>query len=339
MPEGRATWRVVEQLGREVEERFWKETAVFLIRIQQDEDAEFAIEKLLEAGRAFDALDQAGSAPTRVSTGMLVRVLEAAIGALSKVKVLHRGMIDYDVERILQRLRASGEVSDGDLGRLELQYLPLFTTPSYARHPAQDSAERSGVFADVVTHAFRAEDETPSEAPAGETSQADEITRNRARLAWDLLSKWSAVPGRREDGTIDATRLKEWFHQARALNSANRRTKVGDIQIGRMLAYASRGSDGIWPHESVRDLIDSTESRDLESGLQAGRIHQRGLWTKLPTDGGRPERDLAKSYRADARILALRWPRTATALNSLADIYEGLGKQDDIRAEALDLLP
>jgi len=105
------------------------------------------------------------------------------------------------------------------------------------------------------------------------------------------------------------------------------------------LAYAPPGSDGIWPDESVRDLIDSTESRDLESGLRSGRINQRGVWTKLPTDGGRPERDLAKSYRADARILTLRWPRTATVLNSLADIYEGFGKHDDIRAEALDLLP
>lgn len=339
LPEGRATWRVVEQLGRAVEERFWRETAVFLIRIQQDEDAEFAMEKLLEAGRAFDALDQAGSAPTRLSTGLLVRVLEAAIGALSKVKVVHRGMIDYDVERILQRLRTSAEVSDGDLGRLELQYLPILQplhTPVTLHKTLQNDP---AFFADVVAHAFKAEYETPSEVPAGETSQADEIVRNRARLAWDLLSKWSAVPGRRQDGTIDGTRLKEWFHQARALNSANKRVRIGDNQIGRMLAYAPPGSDGIWPDESVRDLIDSTESRDLESGLRAGRINQRGVWTKLPTDGGRPERDLAKTYRTDARILTLRWPRTATVLNSLADIYEGFGKHDDIRAEALDLLP
>ena len=337
LPEGRATWRVLENLGRAVEERFWKETAVFLIRIQRDEDAEFAIEKLLEAGRAFDALDQAGSAPGRLSTGLLVRVLEAAIGALAKVEVVRRGMIDHDVERILQRLRASGEVSAGDLGRLEFQYLPLLQplhTPVTLHKTLQSDP---AFFADVVMHAFR-EDDMPNESPAGEAPQGDDIARNRARLAWDLLSKWSAVPGRREDGTIDAVRLKEWFHQARALNSANKRAKVGDIQIGRMLAYAPSGSDGIWPDESVRYLIDSTESRDLESGLRAGRINHRGVWTKLPSDGGRPERDLAKSYRADARVLALRWPRTAMVLNSLADIYDGFGKRDDITAEALDLL-
>ena len=211
LPEGRATWGVVQNLGRAVEERFWKETAVFLIRIPRDEDAEFATEKLLAAGRAFDALDQAGSAPARLSTGLLVRVLEAAMGALANMEVaVHRGMIDHDVERILQRLRASGEVSAGDLGRLEFQYLPLLQplhTPVTLHKTLQSDP---AFFADVVTHAFR-EDDAPNESPAGEAPKGDDIARNRARLAWDLLSKWSAVPGRRDDGTIDAVRLKEWF--------------------------------------------------------------------------------------------------------------------------------
>ena len=93
------------------------------------------------------------------------------------------------------------------------------------------------------------------------------------------------------------------------------------------------------PDESVRNLIEKTESRDLESGVRAGRINQRGVWTKSLADGGRSERELAKRYRSDAKALAARWQRTATLLNSLADIYEGFGRRDDITAEALDLLP
>lgn len=76
------------------------------------------------------------------------------------------------------------------------------------------------------------------------------------------------------------------------------------------------------------------ESRDLESGWRSGRINQRGVWTKLLADGGRPECELAKRYRADAKALAARWQRTASVLNLLADVYEGFGRHDDITAEA-----
>jgi hypothetical protein len=88
---------------------------------------------------------------------------------------------------------------------------------------------------------------------------------------------------------------------------------------------------------AVRDLIEDTESRDLESGLHSGRINQRGVWSKSPSDGGRPERELAKRYRIAAKAVNSSWQRTARLLNALADTYEGLGRHDDIRAEKLDL--
>ena len=245
LPEGRPAWDLVANLGRAVEERFWKETAIFIVRLHRDEDAEFALEKLLETGRELDALDQAGSAPERLSTQLLARILEVAVGALAKVEVVRGGMIDYDVERILQRLRASGKLSASELGKLELQYLPLlhpFHTPvTLYKYLQNDPA----FFADVVVHAFKPEDEAPGLAAPAEASDGVEIDRNRARLAWDLLFKWSAVPGLQENGTIDAARLNDWFQEARSLNAANNRTRAGDTQIGHVLAYAPAGTDGI----------------------------------------------------------------------------------------------
>jgi hypothetical protein len=96
--------------------------------------------------------------------------------------------------------------------------------------------------------------------------------------------------------------------------------------------------DGIWPPAAVRDLIESAESRDLESGIHAGRINQRGATFKSLSDGGRPERELAKQYRNSAKALNPQWQRTARLLNSLAETYERFGRYDDISVEALDLL-
>ena len=72
LPEKRANWQIVEGLGREVHDIFWKEAAIFRGCITAHADAEYAMSELLSAGRALYALDQAGLHPNRLSSGLLV---------------------------------------------------------------------------------------------------------------------------------------------------------------------------------------------------------------------------------------------------------------------------
>lgn len=342
LPFDRATWAAANSLGQEVERGYWERELVFLLHLKEDRDAEYAVQKLLEVGRSLFALDQASHQPQRLSCKLLVRILDEALLEIAKLQKeiadgqkMDVGSLDHDVERILARLRDSGELSDNELGRLEWQYLPLlghFRRPITLYRALQNGP---GLFADVVAHAYRAEgaeDNAGSEAPPG-----DAAARSRARLAWELLSKWDLVPGF-ANGTLDAEQLRTWVTRARQECSSRGRSKIGDIHIGRMLAHAVPESDDVWPPVAVRNLIEDLESRDIESGLHSGRVSQRGVWTKSPADGGRPERELAKEYRATAKKLASQWQRTERLLNWLADTYEGLGRHDDNWAERMDLL-
>jgi hypothetical protein len=81
-----------------------------------------------------------------------------------------------------------------------------------------------------------------------------------------------------------------WFAHACAVTA---RARIGDIQIGRVLARAGPDVDDIWPPGPVRDLIEDAESRNLESGLHSGRIDQWGVFTKSLSDGEGPEWELA----------------------------------------------
>ena len=339
LPENRTTWNFVESLGEEVQDLFWKTAAVFLGRIATNEDAEHAMMKLLQAGRALDALDQAGFVPERLSPQLLVDVLDKVFEHLSESKPNSSHLVDYNVERILQRLQTSGEASDTVLGRLEWQFLPLLR---FSHRPVtlNKALQRDpAFFADLVKCAFRAENESKhQEASSGEMDSVDDVSQNKARYALDLLSKWKDMPGRREDSTLDEQQLDQWVHEARTLNAANRRQRVGDIQIGRMLAFSFPGKDGIWPEEAVRDVIERSKSKDLESGLHMGKFNSRGVYSKLPADGGRPEREIAKRLKSDAKKLATRWQRTSSILNSIAEVYERFGRYDDATAEAMDLL-
>jgi addiction module HigA family antidote len=339
LPEGHTTWRIVTALGQAVETKYWEQVPVWVGRLSRNEDAEFAVRRLLETpGRSLNALDQAGSYPDRLSAELLVRVLESAIGELVKLKTLHVGTANHDVQCILARLRNGQELSQSELGRLELQYLPLLRPlhrPVTLYKSLQADPE---LFADVVTHAFKGDGGDSDSSEAVDVSENEATVRNRARLAWDLLSEWDSVPGTQSDGRLSSDALKDWCARARAACAAKRRSRVGDIQIGHVLAYAVPDADGIWPPVAVRELIEDTESPDLESGLRSGRIKQRGVWAKSPSDGGRPERELAKQYRIAAKTVNSHWQRTARLLYSLADVYEGFGRHDDISAEKLDLL-
>ncbi len=243
-------------------------------------------------------------------------------------------MLQYYLERIFEKLRASGEVPDVLLGKLEWQYLPLFrfnANPKTLHRLLQQDPE---FFATVVAYAYKSEDGQNSEAPNADMS--DEQRRNLARMAWDLLNSWHTPPGLEQNGSFAPAVLRDWVVKARGLCQANGRSGAGDDRIGHLLAYVPPDSDGAWPHVIVRDLVEETESRALEGGIHAGRFNSRGVHTKDPLEGGRGERELAKQYRNWAKT-AKRWQRTTRLLNSLAEIYERFGRMEDVSAERLDL--
>jgi hypothetical protein len=337
LPEEPSTWCLVSSLGTEVEAHYWAETFVFLSRLAAREDAEFAIAKLLGSGRALYAFDQAALNPEKLSSGTLIQILENALVELAKAgeKLSVDTEFTWGLGRILEKLRASDEVPIEVLGRLEWQYLPLlrFQEQPVTLHRLLRSDPK--FFADLVAHAFRSELEEGDASTPSDVSEDEK--RNRAGLAWEVLRSWDRPPGSQPDGTIDPAELNSWVREARSLCSARHRGAVGDDRIGNVLAYAPPDEDGIWPQRSIRELLEDIDSRNLESGMCSGKLNQRGVTTRDPLEGGRQEREIAKTYRNWAKAVAAKWQNTARLLNSLAQTYEGFAGMHDVSAEKLGL--
>jgi addiction module HigA family antidote len=336
LPEEPSTWELVSSLGPAVEDRYWAEAHVFLSRLEGSDDAEFAIGKLLESRRTLYAFDQAALHPGKLSVAILIEILENTLVALAKAgdRLPVDAGFTWGLGRILGKLRASGEVPVHVLGKLEWEYLPLLRLQEQpvTLHAALRSDPR--FFATLVALAFKSE---PEEDAKPAPSELSEETRNRARLAWEVLESWHTPPGSRPDGTLDPLELNSWVRNARSLCSAQHQAAIGDERIGRVLAYAPADEDGMWPHGCVRELLAETDSRHLESGLHSGRVNQRGVTARNPLEGGRQEREIAKTYRNWAKTVAAKWPQTARLLNSLAETYENFGAWHDLSAEQLDL--
>lgn len=152
-----------------------------------------------------------------------------------------------------------------------------------------------------------------------------------ARLA--IMRQWNRLPGLSEDDVLDGNFLRNWFGRCFELLSQVDCFDYGIQQLGRVLASSPVGSDGMWPVEDVRNLIEKYGSDVLKTGLVAGHISLYGPTVKGMYEGGDSERELMHEYRAYAQQMCVRWPKTATVLDSLADVYQRIGDIWDSDAE------
>jgi hypothetical protein len=180
-------------------------------------------------------------------------------------------------------------------------------------------------FIEILKLLYRAEEEEP-----GELSEEQRI---RASLSFELLNDWKWPPGTNEDGSSNPERLKPWIRRARELAYASGRGKVADRHIGQVLVHYPSGTDGAWPHEALRDLLEDLSSKDIEEGISIGVYNGRGVVTRSIGEGGNQERAIAERYRNFAHVLGDRWPRTSRLIKEIAGRYEAESCYEDKRAE------
>ncbi len=216
---------------------------------------------------------------------------------------------------------------DPDLPGLEFTFFPLLHDhgPAHALFRLLNS--NSNEFVELVKMVVRAEGETVRNS----TSQQQAA----ARVAFDVLRHWSGIPGLSDDGSIDGDQLADWVRQARSELAASGRESVGDEMVGEVLSHSPLGSDGAWPAEAVRDVIEMAGNVRLETGLIIGKSNQRGVTSRGVFDGGDQERALAANFQTMATTVRSRWPRTARVLNRLAESYERDARWHDADAERL----
>jgi hypothetical protein len=227
------------------------------------------------------------------------------------------------------------------LARLEWAYLAAFefeaTPPALARYLAESPA----FFADVVSLVFKPgdEDERDDEveesgaaAADGEEDEPDQQAIEIARNGYRLLSEWRTLPGREGD-TVDGGVLRQWVDEARARLREERRLRVGDNFIGKLLAASPPDPDGAWPCHAVRDVLETVDSQQLERGFVTEIFNSLGMTSRGVLDGGDQERDRSAVYRDQAQRFVDGWPKTAALLRDAADSFERLAREHDADAE------
>ncbi len=334
LPETQATWSRVAALGEAIDNLYWSRIQVW-VRPEEDDDSIYAVERLLKAGRARHALQLIGHGHHNVlPVDLVIRVLNQTVKEpWTDAERNDTTMFQHHVVEIFRSLDKRA-VSDEQLAALEWAYLPVFEYSDRPPRALQKAlATQPRFFVEVIRKVYRPSTESGIEEPPPDDPEREEAI---IRQAYDLLQTWRRLPGTTDDGFLEFAALEAWVREARILAAQVGREAMADYCIGQVLAHASRDPEGIWPAVPVRDLIEITRSNDLEQGLHVGVHNSRGVTSRLPSDGGAQERDLAQYYRRCSEETSLEWPRTSALLEQLAKSYEQEGVRHDEDAERRD---
>ncbi len=336
LPVERWTWDQVTKIGGEFETTYWRLAPVFWMS-EDSEDIAYAVNKLIGVGRARQALPLAErSNKVHLPSDLLVEVLrETARQPFENTGETNEAtMFQYYVAEILQLLDERNDVDSNALVELEWNFLQLL---EHSKRPPKfllrALSEQPSLFIKMLSAVFKASEESGVVDPEPE---APEHAKAIAMQAYALLELWNRIPGTRDDGTIDPETLEEWIKEARVLAKEAGREDIADSRIGIMLSTAPMGSDGNWPAEPVRDVIDLFRSKPMIEGFRTGKYNRRGVTSRLPRDGGELERLEAAKYRNWAQAINYIHPHTAKALDALADVYDQEAHRHDEDAERLD---
>ena len=79
------------------------------------------------------------------------------------------------------------------------------------------------------------------------------------------------------------------------------------------------GTDGIFPHEIVRDFLEGNNSHSIENELIIWKRNQRGVHV---VTGGLAETKIANRYYNNSQVIKITYPKTSSLLARLGDDYK-----------------
>jgi hypothetical protein len=210
-------------------------------------------------------------------------------------------------------------VTEDEMARLEFRFIAVLEHQSHGIPNLEKQLCRSpALFVQLLGLLFLRSD--GGEDPPEWRVEDSEKNSALGTAAYRLLANFRRIPGTGDNGNIDEEALRTWVKRAQSLCAQYGRARIGDQKIGELLSSPKVGTDGIWPCEEVRRVLEECGTPDVAKGFRIGVYNSRGA--HLRGDGGDQERALAGKYRTWARQLAFEYPYVAGVLEGIAQRYD-----------------
>lgn len=148
-------------------------------------------------------------------------------------------------------------------------------------------------------------------------SSLETMESDRMMNLYKLDMEMKFCPGE-EGGKINRDVLNEWINTFRVRLGNNNLLSLFYRKLGKLFAFSPEGTDGIFPHEAIRDKIEELGNEELINAFVIAIINERGIYTP---NGGKAERNLGEKYKKIGKSLEIRYPKTARIFNILSEHY------------------
>ncbi len=231
----------------------------------------------------------------------------------------------------IYRRAENGEIIDGVLcANLERVFLVFFDhlyTDLHPRYLYMILLDNPSVYMEIVRIVYLNDKKEAAERTEGSNAMPPEI-------AYRILESLRTVPGLdASTDKFDSDTYKKWVCVVLKLAAEQGYIIGAKISLAHTLQFTPAGSDGIWPHEALRDLLEDELKYDFIDTFVMEKMNSRGVTTRSIGEGGKQEHDLASKYNDEAAKLNVEYPHTAKLLSSIAVRYTSHGNYNDSRLD------
>ena len=331
-PFTKSTWTLVDTLGEAVQADYWNEVRPDQTYNSDTENNE-GIERLLKAGRPRAAFSCIQHKPSKLDAQFLYRLLSAMVQG-GNDQLGHYMLDQYHIEEAFKYLNSSPTLTLDQKAGLEFAYIETLARPwdrrdNYGIPNLERYVEaHPELLIQAIVWAYKRKDGATDPA---EFQVSPERVETMAKRGYKLLEAIERIPGHNDLGELETDRLAKWIATVRKSCIELDRANVADICIGKVLSRAPVGKDGVWPCESVRDVMEDIQSEFMMRGAHTGVYNSRGVHFR--GEGGDQERELAEKYCKWGRALQVSHPFVASKLlMELAETYDREASHHDTEA-------
>lgn len=322
LPAEEDIWNYLDESDEEIQRYYWENISASCLYNQDTANTEYLIDKFLENNRPYTLIDTlAYSAFNNIE--YIIKILQKVLEQYpepEKNGMEFKCIPAHDIVHLFEKLYDSEKLNEELIAQLELAYLPVFDHDYNLRCLSTQLAKNPNLFVELLALAYKSDDHKEN---------IEDDNAERASRAYNLLKRFKLIPGCIEkDITVDQEVFNKWFLSVMEISEGIGYKNAFEICIGELLSYSPLGSDGVWPHEIIREFLEEHGTENIGQHFIIGKRNQRGVYN---VTGGREEIQIARRYEEYADKMMFEFPKTASLIRKISDSYFADAKLEEKR--------
>ena len=314
-------WSKLEAMDKEVSKYYWENVRTFRLLDADDQAVEHYIGMLLKYGRPFSAINAISYTNydnSQSIMSILLKYLEFQEHTENN-GLSAKSIGSYEILKLFEKLYEDFNLDDMDIARLEVAYMPFFRFDGKPKGLTRCFKKMPELYVEFISIAFKPDNE---DIINSNPAKAEHIVRS----AHDAIERFSEIPGCNEN-LIDENSFKDWMYRAERIAFESGYIIAYEICLGRLLSYSPLGSDGIFPHEIIRDYLETRVTETVTRNFVIGKMNQRGVHGATY---GEEEKRIAQKYKDGSSKMRIKHPKTASILDRLSEYYLDDSRRDQL---------